>query len=318
MNQLTVNRVEVPASYTVENGTDRNYPLAAAYVANTNPDEPPVNGLAVLGLGAVGRMPVRAACLAARRGVSGVLFVQGLRYDLAPSADEIVNHASQAIAATADYTRQKLEAESLHIIGESQNGPAALEAAIRYPDLVNGTVVLLHSLGTNRMRRGQFIGRLARAALQPDQMHGGSLEIGLQGGGRVLEDALRRHERRLAQLDFALAYEAGERIRQFREEQPDRKIYATAGTRDCVFPPHEQAETLEAAGVLDVLRIMVGASHSTPASSAGAEQVLDCTRLWSSGSALPTYEQWCVNQQRNYWQPSSNWRPVFYSQNAYN
>lgn len=289
--ETDIQKLKIPVTTKEPRAVRHNFTLNAA-VARTDPDAP-VEGIVLMGLGSEGFAPKRAARLAAARGLTNVLMVQGLRYNLAyPDQKGLIDMAVQSARGVADYARQELNATRLNGLGESQNGPAILESALQDPEAVDGAIVLLHSIGMTALSNGKFIGRMARSGLQRDQFHAASPYIAGVAGYRAAEDMLRTGDRRGAQMNFILRdYQVAPRLGKLAAAQPDREFYVATGSEDLVVPPAEQIAALESVGLADVSRVIPGASHSTPASPGGANQLVQAAGLWTDAQALPEHHK---------------------------
>lgn len=245
-----------------------------------------------MGLGAEGRLPRRAARLAAAQGVTEVLFVQGLKFWKAePTPAGLTALSVQSMQAIADHARTRLGAIKLHGIGESQAAPAVLEAAIEDPDALDGSIVLLHPIGMTALSRMTFLSGMTRSGLQRDQRLHVPPSLTIKGSLHLAKDAVRTGDRRLAQLDFALSYRGAPRLQTLREQQPERRAVVMAAAEDLTFPPVTQFNSLAAEDCQDMLYVIPSASHSTPASPAGAKQVVESVYMWYANMTR-SYDEW--------------------------
>lgn len=286
-SEANIQKLHIPVATQEPRARKQNFSLKAA-VARSESDAP-VKGVVLMGLGSEGVAPKRAAKLAAARGLTDVLMVQGLHYNLAyPDKNGLIDMAVQSTRGVADYARNELNATRLHGVGESQGGPAMLESVLHDPEAIDGAVVLLHSIGAAALSTMDFMKRMARSGLQRDQFHGAAPLIAGAAMYRAGEDAVRTGDRRGAQMEFILrGYQLAPRLGKLAAEQPDRDFYLATGDKDFVVPPVEQIAALESVGLGGRSRIIPGGSHSTLASPAGAEQLVQATELWMDRAALP-------------------------------
>jgi len=234
--------------------------------------EPGLDTAVFMGLGNEGYAARRAAKHLVRAGLGekSVAIVQSLPYWHAePDEVGITHMAVTASEAVAEHLRDSHAVEDLHIVGESQAGPGALFAADELPELYDGRVALLRSLGLQGpISPAKFVWRMARSGLQLDQLLApGTIPIVMRSNYRVAQDALRGGD----QLKFALNFDATDPLKKVVARGKEVAVFTT--DRDLVFPTEEVRYTIGKAGIRCVQREISG-SHSSPASKAGARQLI--------------------------------------------
>lgn len=248
--------------------------ISVSYSYVNNDERMPIDTLGILGLGNEGQAASRAARRAGRLGLYGVAIAGALPYWKATPTDEGIRKlACESTAAIAQDITEKHQPEKLHAFGESQGGPAVLEAAADSTALLTGSIALLRPLGfQGSLAIGDFAKRMIRTGLQLDQLQSpyGAV-VGAHALRRFSQDAWQHNS---ALFNFALNYSGLPALETLIAQ--GRKVAVIGATNDLVFPPHELRQTLD--GVSELLEIP--GSHSTLASRAGAKQ-------------LPAVVNWC-------------------------
>ncbi len=234
--------------------------------------------LVEMGLGNEGRAPYMAQKHMMREGIIDTAFLEGLPYARI-DPNRLRHFGVAATHAASQHLSERNGGERTSLIPESQAGLPGIWAFKDNPDAYD-RIDTLHPLGFVQLTPGQFAGRLLLTGFQRDQWSDPrSLYVGGISAGRAIQDVCRGG----ARLDFALNVKAVDDWAHIVEERPeDAAMYLNK--RDKLFPELEVLTTIQGVDLTRIPHATVAAmrssvqiidgSHSSPATKAGARQVV--------------------------------------------
>ena len=184
-------------------------------------------------------------------------------------------------AAVMRHLRELTGRQRLHVIAESQAAAALVHAATQQPELFKGRVALLRPLGLVQIRKRQFVGRMTRGALQPEQLLDWRVvTVGRRAAWRTIQTLLRKG----VQLTAALAWDIRRHLGELHTLK-GRQLRIFVARRDLLYPPDAVQAALQELQESPEVEVIVG-SHSSPATHAGVTQ-LTYVLQWCRGDKAP-------------------------------
>lgn len=251
------------------------------------------DALLQVGMGCENKAPLRALWLLGKLGINNMAILEALPYSkIDPEPARIEELATQASLLAAEFiTRQSTTESLLSVYADSQAGPSATWAVnCDSGGTLYKSLDINHSLGVQTgMRKKDFVTGMVLTGFQRDQMDRGTHYIGRRSAFRAVQDYAPRRWRdgvQGKQLEAAFAFDIIKPLSQIAARLGSKNVGVFANDDDKLFRVEHTRDRLQSAGLGHLLHVIPHSSHSTPASYAGADQVLYMVRNREATNAI--------------------------------
>jgi hypothetical protein len=282
-----INRFQIPVTVRAARENAQNVLLDAAFVP-VHDAETPTDAVAFGGLG-FADPALAAERTATHDSGSGILIVRAPKYGKVRDAKELDDFAAQHVTGTVDYLKnENILAHDADAIGESQQAAALAKAMAANPELVQGGVAFLRSMGSVALKsRFDLVGGLVQSGLNPEAAFDKATgKVLVHSVPEFVSDLLRHH---LGLTRYVLDYRLGPDIEEILKAVPNKELYVIAGSKDKLYPAEEQRAELAKYGLEDRLYKVEG-GHVALSTKRGAQQLAETrAHIQSGGQTLPRY-----------------------------